>query len=67
MSIAIRRKLILDENGDPAEVVIPYAQFVEMIEIYGLDLSDSEESDLREALADSRTGRREAFGSASDV
>jgi hypothetical protein len=67
MSIAIRRKLILDENGDPAEVVIPYDQFVEMVEIYGLDLADSEESDLREALADSRAGRREAFVPASDV
>ncbi|NQX01817.1 hypothetical protein HQ447_14270 [bacterium] len=67
MSMVIRRKIVLDEKGDPAEVIIPYSQFVEMVETYGLDLTDSEESDLREALADSRARRREAFVRADEI
>lgn len=67
MSIAIRRKLVLNEKGDPSEVIIPYDQFVELVEIYGLDLADSEECALREALADSRAQRSGAFVTAEDV
>lgn len=65
--MTITRKLVLDEKGDPAEVIIPYAQFVEIVETYGLDLDADEQRDLREALDDSARGRRDAFVPADQV
>ena len=58
---AIHKKIVVDEQGAPLEVIIPWAQFCEMSEALGLDLSEQEQTLLREALEDSRMGRREAF------
>ena len=49
------------------EVVISYEQFIDFIETYGLDLSDEEKEDLREAIADREEGRDERFLSAEDA
>ena len=65
--MTITRKIVLDEKGEPTEVIIPYLQFVEMVEILGLDLSDSEQDDLRDALGDARNRHGENFLSAADV
>ncbi|MEM7699626.1 MAG: hypothetical protein AAF236_14610 [Verrucomicrobiota bacterium] len=65
--MTINRRIVLDENGDPSEVLIPYDQFQELSERYGWDLDDVEEGELREAIADSKAGNREAFVPASDV
>ena len=65
--MTITRKIVLDEKSEPTEVIIPYLQFVEMVETLGLDLSDSEQDDLRDALGDARDQRRENFLSAADV
>jgi len=65
--MTITRKLVLDEKGDPAEVIIPYAQFIEIVETYGLDLDTDELRLLREAREDSAQGRRENFVSADEV
>ena len=65
--MTITRKLVLDEKGDPAEVIIPYAQFVEIVETYGLDLDTDELRLLREAREDSAQGRRDHFVSADEV
>lgn len=66
-TMTITKKLVLDEKGDPSEVLIPYEQFVELSETYGLDLTKEEESELREALADSRSGNSDAFVSAEEI
>ena len=42
MSITITKKIVLDENGEPSEVIIPYQQFVELSEALGLDLDEQE-------------------------
>ena len=65
--MTITRKLVLDEKGDPAEVIIPYAQFIEIVETYGLDLDTDELRLLRDAREDSAQGRRENFVSADEV
>lgn len=65
--MTITRKLVIGENGEPSEVIIPYAQFVEIMEAIGHDLLPAEEGELREALADSKARRREAFVGADDV
>ncbi len=65
--MTITRKLVLDEKGNPAEVIIPYDQFVEIVETYGLDLGADEQLHLREAREDSAEGRRDAFVPADQV
>jgi hypothetical protein len=58
---AIQKKIVIDEHGEPLEVIIPWAQFCELSEALGLDLDSAEQAHLREALADSLARRREAF------
>jgi len=65
--VTITKKLVLDENGNPSEVLIPYEQYVELAETYGLDLDENEQNQLREALADSMSGNRDAFIPAEEV
>jgi PHD/YefM family antitoxin component YafN of YafNO toxin-antitoxin module len=59
--IAIQKKIVIDEHGEPQEVIISWAQFCELNEALGLDLDGTEQAELREALEDSRARRREAF------
>ena len=66
-AVTITRKLVLDEKGNPSEVLIPYEQFVELAETYGLDLAENEQNELREALADSKARNRDAFIPAEEV
>jgi hypothetical protein len=65
--MTITKKIVLDENGEPSEVIIPYAQFMELSEVLGLDLDEEERKELHEALADSKAGNRDAFVPASEV
>ena len=59
--IAIQKKIVVDENGAPREVIIPWAQFCELIEVLGLDLDEEAIADLREAREDWEKGDRAAF------
>ena len=58
---AIQKKIVIDEHGEPQEVIIPWAQFCELSDALGLDLDGTAQAELREALADSRARRRAAF------
>lgn len=63
----ITKKIFYDEKGEPAEVIIPYAQFQQLTEAQGWDLDETERKELAEALADSKAGNREAFVPASEI
>ena len=63
----LEKSVRYDRGGKPVEVVIPYEQFIDFIETYGLDLSDEEQEDLREAIADRKEGRDEGFLSAEEA
>ena len=67
MSMTITKKLVLDNQGQPSEVLIPYEQYIELVEACGLDLDSQEQKDLSEALADSISGNRAAFVDASEI
>ena len=56
-----------DRNGKPLEVVIPYEEFVDFVETYGLDLSEDEKDSVREAKADRKAGRMENFVALEDL
>jgi len=57
----IHKKIVVDENGDPQEVIIPWDEFRRIEEELGLDLDDEAEGQLSEADADMRSGNSEAF------
>jgi PHD/YefM family antitoxin component YafN of YafNO toxin-antitoxin module len=57
----IPRKLVVDEHGNPVEVIIPWEEFQEIEEALGLDLDDSAIDDLREAGRDREAQRADAF------
>ena len=58
---AIQKKIVVDEHGEPQEVIIPWAQFRELSELLGLDLDTEAIADLREAKRDWESGDRDAF------
>jgi len=57
----IHKKIVVDENGDPQEVIIPWDEFCRIEEELGLDLDREVESQLSEADADMRAGNSDAF------
>ncbi len=63
----LRESVRYDRSGQPLEVVIPYGDFVEFVEAYGLDLSDDEKDSVREAGADLEAGRTENFIALEDL
>ncbi len=67
LPMTITRKIVLNEQGQPSEVIIPYDQYIDIIEAFGMDLSAQSQEDLRVAMDDSIRGRREAFVTADEV
>jgi len=57
----IRKKIVVDEQGNPREVIISWAQFQEMSEALGLDLDEKAKRDLRAARRDLNRGKACAF------
>ena len=64
---AIQKKIVVDENGEPLEVIIPWAQYCEMSEALGLDLDEEAQADLRDARADLLKGDKTAFTPLSEL
>ncbi len=67
MNMCINRKYIVDERGNPREVIISYADFLKIGEILGLDLDDEAVNDLRQAQADRETGRKDQYAELDDI
>lgn len=63
----LQKSVRYDRAGKPLEVVIPYDEFVDFIETYGLDLTDEEKESIREAKADREAGRTENFVALEDL
>jgi PHD/YefM family antitoxin component YafN of YafNO toxin-antitoxin module len=57
--IKIHKKVVVDKNGNPTEVIIPWNEYNEMEELLGLDLDKSAIEDLKQAQKD-RTSRKKA-------
>ena len=59
--LAIRKKIVVDQRGNPREVIISWAQFQEMSEALGLDLDTKAKTDLRATLRDWKKGNSAVF------
>ncbi len=59
--ISIEKKYVVDEHGNPKEVLIQFEDFKKIEELLGLDLDDSAISDLQEARRDREAGKTDAY------
>ena len=64
---AVPKKIVVNESGAPLEVIIAWADYQDLAERLGWDLSADEESELKEAVHDWRSGNREAFAPLSEL
>ena len=60
-ALAIEKKIVVNDEGKPLEVIIPYDVYIDLVETYGLDLTDEEIEAIEEAEADFEAGNRDAF------
>jgi len=65
--IDIHKKIVLDENGEPSEVIIPWKEYQEIEELLGLDLDEEEIEVLREARRDREKGKKNAYTDFDEV
>jgi len=56
-----------DQSGNPLEVVIPYSEFIDFVETYGLHLKEEEIEACMEAERDRKEGNDDAFVPLSEV
>ena len=57
----INKKYIVDEQGNPKEVIIPVEDFRKIEELLGWDLDEEAVQQLREARRDRERGNKEAY------
>lgn len=59
--LTIQKKLVVDEQGRPQEVIISWEQYQHISEMLGLDLDAEAIDDLRQARRDRATKNRSAY------
>ncbi len=59
--LTIHKKLVVDEEGRPQEVIIPWVQYQQISEMLGLDLDEEAVEDLRQARQDRATKNLNAY------
>jgi hypothetical protein len=64
---AIAKKIVVNEQGKPLEVIIAWDVYQDLAERMGWDLSTEERAEVHAAAADWRKGKRSAFVSLADV
>jgi hypothetical protein len=57
----INKRYIVDERGNPTEVVILLEDYRKIEELLGLDLNDETVKQLREAQKDRKSGNKDAY------
>ncbi len=67
MMMRIRKKIVIDEQGKPHEVIIPSDEFQEIIDLLGLDLDEEAIADLNQGRADRASGNLNAYIDLDDV
>lgn len=65
--LVIQKKIVVDEQGRPQEVLIPWEQYQQISEMLGLDLDEEAIADLRQGQRDRATGNREAYVELAEI
>ncbi len=53
--------MVVDEQGNSVEVIIPWEEFRDIEEALGLDLNEAAIDDLEQARRDREAGKSDAF------
>jgi len=59
--ITFHKKIVLDENGNPTDVIIPYKKFLELKKILGLDLEKEVKEHLRQVCDERENFKDELY------
>ncbi|TLD41704.1 MAG: hypothetical protein JETT_2065 [Candidatus Jettenia ecosi] len=59
--VTLHKKIVLDEKGNPTEVIIPREEYKEIEELLGLDLDENAVEDLKQAKEDREKGIKDAY------
>ncbi|WKZ20215.1 MAG: hypothetical protein QY310_06525 [Candidatus Jettenia sp. CY-1] len=59
--VALHKKIVLDDKGNPTEVIIPWEEYKEIEELLGLDLDKNAIEDLKQAKEDKEKGIKDAY------
>lgn len=54
-------KFIVSPQGQPTEVVLPWPEYLDILEYLGMDLDEEAQACLREARHDRESGNFEAY------
>lgn len=57
----VNKRYVVDEQGNPKEVIIAMEDFRKIEELLGWDLDDEAVQQLREARKDRESGNRDAY------
>jgi PHD/YefM family antitoxin component YafN of YafNO toxin-antitoxin module len=59
--VTVHKKLVVDEEGRPQEVILPWEEYRQIEELLGLDLDAEAVADLEEAARDREAGTPDAY------
>jgi len=59
--ITINKKFVVDEHGNPKEVIILWEDFKKIEEMLGLDLDSNAIDNLKQARKDREAGNKSAY------
>ena len=59
--ITINKKFVVDEHGNPKEVIILWEDFKKIEEMLGLDLDSNAIDNLKQARKDRKAGNKSAY------
>ncbi len=57
----IHRRVVVNDAGEPTDVIIPWQEYREIVEVLGLDLDAVTREELRRARADRHSGDQGAY------
>jgi hypothetical protein len=63
----LEKKIIVDEQGEPVEAIIAWSDFMEIVEILGLDLDTAAKTQIQNAKLDREQGRLDQYQSLDDI
>ena len=61
MQPILHPKFIIDPQGKKTEVILPWQEYVEILEYFGLDLDEEARANLREARLDRENGNENIY------
>ena len=59
--ISVHKKIIVNEQGKPTDVIIPWEEYKEIEESLGLDLEDNAIEAINQAKQDRENGKEDAY------